>query len=433
MGKKKVHRIIFCLLCILLVTGLSGCKKNTMVENSFQNQSSSSTKENGQMQEEEQKKEGEHKQEEEQKQKEEQKLDKEQKLDDEQEQDHQESELEQTKESNEEKNQTKQKQEEQNEQNEQEYESYTGEIPHIFIHALIANPEIKDSNGLMRYDADCITVKEFENLLEELYNNGYSLIDINKTFYTTKKGKMKTAKSIQVPKGRKPLIFSVDDVVYDVKKRGNGMVDFLAIDEKKQIVSGTYQEDGSVLYSSENEFVPILEKFIEKHPEFSTNGARMTLCMTGFTGVFGYRTDRNYEGDREEEIKKAKKVANRLKELGYTFACHSYGHYDCTKHTKKSLKTDLQHFQEEVKPIIGDTTIFVYPYGKLIKPEDERYQVLLDYDYRVFCSVSNFFYLRDYEEGHSIYMTRVAIDGYSLRNYKTVLAPVIDVDHVIER
>ena len=285
----------------------------------------------------------------------------------------------------------------------------------------------------MRYDSDCINVQEFKNLLEELYKNGYSLIDINETYYEDSDGKMKLAESVQVPKGRKPLIFSVDDVVYDVKKRGNGMVDFLTVNKDNQIVSGTYQKDGSVVYSDDNEFVPILEKFIEKHPDFSSQGARMTLCMTGFTGVFGYRTDADYEGDRDAEIVKAKKVTKRLKELGYSFASHSYGHYDVTKHTVQSLKKDLQRFQDEVIPIIGETKIFVYPYGKLVKPEEEKYELLRDYGYRVFCSVSNFFYRRDYEEGHSIYMTRVSIDGYSLRNYKTVLAPVVDVDKVIDR
>ncbi len=314
-----------------------------------------------------------------------------------------------------------------------EYEEYRGEIPHIFIHTLIAYPELKDKNGLMRYDSDCINVQEFKNLLEELYKNGYSLIDINETYYEDTDGKMKLVESVQVPKGRKPLIFSVDDVVYDVKKRGNGMVDFLTVNKENQIVSGTYQKDGSVVYSDDNEFVPILEEFIEKHPDFSSKGARMTLCMTGFTGVFGYRTDADYEGDRDAEIVKAKKVTKRLKELGYSFASHSYWHYDVTKHTVTSLKKDLQRFQDEVIPIIGETKIFVYPYGKLVKPEEEKYELLLDYGYRVFCSVSNFFYQRDYEEGHSIYMTRVSIDGYSLRNYKTVLAPVVDVDNVIDR
>lgn len=313
------------------------------------------------------------------------------------------------------------------------YYDYVGEVPHIFMHALIAYPELKDKSGLMRYDNDCITVKEFKRLLEQLYQNGYSLVDINKTFYQDENGNMKLADSISVPEGRKPIVFSVDDVVYDVKKRGNGMVDLLALDKDNNIVAGTYKRDGTIEYSSDNEFVPILEEFVKKHPDFSSHGAKFTLCMTGFTGVFGYRTDRNYEGDRDAEIEKATAVANRLKELGYTFASHSYGHYDVTKLTFKALVKDLEHFRDEVEPIIGDVSVFVYPYGKLIKPEEKKYRLLLDYGYKVFCSVSNFFYERDYEDGKSIYMTRVAIDGYSLRHYKSVLAPVIDVTKVIDR
>lgn len=346
---------------------------------------------------------------------------------------HEEDQKEEGNDNNAENDTTSSKTEEENDGSNIEYEEYSGEIPHIFIHTLIAYPELKDKNGLMRYDSDCINVQEFKNLLEELYKNGYSLININDTYYEDSEGKMKLAESVQVPQGRKPLIFSVDDVVYDVKKRGNGMVDFLTVNEENQIVSGTYQKDGTVVYSDDNEFVPILEKFIERNPDFSSNGARMTLCMTGFTGVFGYRTDANYDGDREAEIVKAKRVVKRLKELGYNFASHSYGHYDVTKHTFKSLKKDLQRFRDEVEPIIGETKIFVYPYGKLVKPEEDKYDLLLDYGFRVFCSVSNFFYQREYEEGHSIYMTRIAIDGYSLRNYKTVLSPVINVDKVIDR
>ena len=96
------------------------------------------------------------------------------------------------------------------------------------------------------------------------------------------------------------------------------------------------------------------------------------------------------------------------------------------------MKKDLESFKNEVVPIIGETEFFVYPYGKIVYPGDERYDLMQDYGFRVFCSVSNFFYERDYEEGHSIYMTRVAVDGYSLRNYKTVLAPLFDTDIVID-
>ena len=198
-----------------------------------------------------------------------------------------------------------------------EYELYEGQVPHIFTHCLIAYPEIKNGAGKMNYDTDCINVTEFKNLLRELYDNGYSLVDIYDVYERDGEGKLRFKEAVEVPVGRKPLIFSIDDVVYDYDKRGGGMVDLLALDEDNNLVSGTYLADGSIDWSYDREVFPILEAFLAEHPDFSSHGARLTLCMTGFAGVFGYRTEvGDRPGDREAEIEKAKAVADRLKELG---------------------------------------------------------------------------------------------------------------------
>ena len=39
------------------------------------------------------------------------------------------------------------------------------------------------------------------------------------------------------------------------------------------------------------DFVTILEKFIADHPDFSYQGARAILAVTGYDGLFGYRTN----------------------------------------------------------------------------------------------------------------------------------------------
>jgi len=314
-----------------------------------------------------------------------------------------------------------------------EYELYTGQVPHIFTHCLIAYPELKDGSGKMRYDTDCINVTEFKNLLRELYANGYSLVDIHDVYETDADGKLRFKQAVEVPVGRKPVIISIDDVVYDYDKRGNGMVDLLALDEENNLVSGTYLPDGSIDWSYDREVFPILETFIEEHPDFSSHDARVTLCMTGFAGVFGYRTEEgDRPGDREAEIEKARAVADRLKELGYTFASHSYGHYNHEKFSAAGLRADLQSFRDEVVPIIGEVSVYVYPYGKLIVPGDARYTAMQEYGFELFCSVSHFFYSRNYEKGDSLYMTRVAIDGYSLREYHDVLSPLFDTNKVID-
>ena len=164
------------------------------------------------------------------------------------------------------------------------YELYEGQVPHIFTHCLIAYPELKDGSGKMRYDNDCINVTEFKNLLRELYANGYSLVDLYDIYEEDENGRLAMKQAVEVPVGRKPLVFSIDDVVYDYDKRGNGMVDLLTLDEQGNLVSGTYLEDGSIDYSYDREVFPILEAFIAEHPDFSSHGARLTLCMTGFAG-----------------------------------------------------------------------------------------------------------------------------------------------------
>lgn len=316
-----------------------------------------------------------------------------------------------------------------------QYETYVGEVPHIFIHSLIAYPEIKGTNGRMLYDYECINTTEFKNMLSQLYANGYCLVDIHDTFSTDADGKVAFKDSLSVPVGRKPLIVTVDDVVYDYNKRNRGMVDFLCLDEKNNVITGTYEDDGSISYADDKEFIPLLEAFIQEHPDFSANGSRFTLAMTGFAGAFGYRTDADYGtqgGDRAGEIARAKTIADRLKEMGYTFASHSYGHGYAPKHTLNSFKMDLQAFRDEVEPVTGPVSVYVYPYGKLLDPTDAKYQMAQDYGFKLFCSVSDFFYQRNYEDRNSIYMTRIAIDGYSLRQYGAVLAPLFDVKKVMD-
>ncbi|MFQ9739281.1 MAG: hypothetical protein ACLR06_17395 [Christensenellaceae bacterium] len=54
------------------------------------------------------------------------------------------------------------------------------------------------------------------------------------------------------------------------------------------------------------EFVPIVEEFVAKHPDFSYRGARGTIFLTGFDGILGYRTQRD-SPNRKRETEKAKK------------------------------------------------------------------------------------------------------------------------------
>src|SRR5574344_1356881 len=180
---------------------------------------------------------------------------------------------------------------------------YDGDAYHIFIHSLIAYPEIlekKDEYTINLYKKDCIDYKQFEKLLLKLYEQNYVLIDINSTFIENENGKI-TKQKVKVPLGKKPLVISVDDVVYDPKKSGNGLVDKLVLKGEK-IVSQTLI-DGKIVESDNREFLPILENFLAKNPDFSYNNARFTINLTGFCGILGYRISSLNKEVRENELK----------------------------------------------------------------------------------------------------------------------------------
>jgi len=308
-------------------------------------------------------------------------------------------------------------------------EIYDGTIYHIFFHALIAFPEISYKSGNSPLDEDCITPTEFKRVLEQLYENGYALIDINETYKVLADGSVKT-KAVSVPVGKKPLIISVDDMVYDSKKMGTGMVDKLILDENGKVATYTKHSDGSEVISYDNEIVPILEAFIEEHPDFSIRGARGIFAMTGFAGVFGYRTDR-LSDNQVTEIEAVMPIVEAVKSSGWTFASHGYGHRHSAKISDSLFLDDTQKWRKEVENIVGSTQIYVYPYGEYVTAHGTKYQIMQEYGFKVMCGVDS---TQKWEEqGDGLFMTRLAIDGYSLRNYHTTLSPLIDTEYVLDR
>lgn len=290
------------------------------------------------------------------------------------------------------------------------------EVEHIFTHCLLVDAKTafdKDNFMSEYYDNDCLTTSEFKNVLEELYDNNYMLVDINDTF----KVKDGVAKKQQIilPNEKKPLVLSIDDVNYDHKKTHRGMAEKIVVDENGRLAS---MIDGKIDY--EREFVSILDNFIKKHPDFSFKGAKATLCLTGYDGILGYRTQ---TGDKEE-IVNARHVVEVLKENGYNFACHSYGHYHMKKISDSAFTREMECWKREVEPIIGSTKIYVYPYGEneILKGKEvsAKHKLLLNYGFKLFCGVGEKHFYSRYPfntstENQVLFMDRRPLDGISLR------------------
>ena len=318
---------------------------------------------------------------------------------------------------------------------------YNGEIEHLFTHCLLAYPEaaLNPKNPLSAdFDRDCLTPTEFEKILASLYSKNYVLVDIE-SIYETINGIAKR-KPLYLPAGKKPLIFSFDDCNYDSKKENKGMVDKIILDRNGNIATYTSKKSIADRVSYNNEFVTILENFVKTYPDFSHNGAKGVICLTGYDGVLGYRTQKSNATSRFE-IKKAQEVISKLKKLGWKFACHSYGHYHMKNISDMEFSKELYNWQNEVEPLIGKTDIYVYPYGEWQITDENgnicyKHKLLLDSGFNLFCGVGaktffNYMPLGT-TETHTLFMDRKPIDGQTLRNFSNYYDHLFNCEEVYD-
>lgn len=276
---------------------------------------------------------------------------------------------------------------------------YTGEIEYIFFHPLILDSQkgfdTRKNNTRKLYNL-FITTDEFKKCLEKLYENDYILVDIFDVYKEVyKEGKFKVQRQdLKIPKGKKPFILFVDDLSYNGYML-NSTSSKLVLDESDFKIKSLSIEDWKEVLSDDKEIIPILNKFIEEHEDFSLNNAKGVISLTGSEGVFGYntgkyarRSEKNVETLRRlsKDIFDAKKVADKLKEDGWKFACHTYDHINFKNVTTDYIKNDIENWFKYVSNIVGTTNIFVYPYDNSINEGDERFKYLNSNGFNIFCS-----------------------------------------------
>ena len=148
-----------------------------------------------------------------------------------------------------------------------------------------------------------------------------------------------------------------------------GFCKMLTLDENNNLAS-IVTIDGVDTLTYDGEHVLILYDFVKKHPDFSYNNALAIIGMSGYESMFGYATADLNSPSRQSDLDKAKKVADKLKEMGYVFANHSYYHYTKSSDIPDTY-TDLQWltydtnlWKEHIEPVLGKTNIYITPGGK---------------------------------------------------------------------
>jgi hypothetical protein len=129
-----------------------------------------------------------------------------------------------------------------------------------------------------------LTVQEFQDILGDLYGRDYVLVDIHSIMTSGEDGG--DAGKIAIPQGKKPLIISEAGLQYDPTDHQHARD--MYIDDSGRCVNTYVNPDGQPV-SGAVDVVSCVDDFIEKHPDFSFNGARGIIGLTGAEGLFGYK------------------------------------------------------------------------------------------------------------------------------------------------
>lgn len=312
---------------------------------------------------------------------------------------------------------------------------YSGRIEHVFFHPLIAYTSLAfdDDNQSLGFDDWFVTVDEFKKIIQSLYDKGFILVNINEIYEEVElNGKITMKrKTLMIPEGKKPIIISFDDVNYYDYMIKNGTVSKLILDENNNVVTYSKDKEGREIISDSNEAIPILDKFIKDNPDFSLNGAKGIIALTGYEGILGYRTNKS-SSIRESEIEEVKKVIKKLKETGWIFASHSYGHPDIAKINYGYFTKDTDNWEKEVESLIGETEVYIYPFGSAVYPGDNKFSYLQKKGFKIFCAVGVESYENISKSTNAVMTDRRHIDGISLRNQRDKFLDLYDSKNIID-
>lgn len=327
------------------------------------------------------------------------------------------------------------------------------EVTHVFYHSLVVDPKRAFANQ----DTDpqavgnnqwMTTISEFKKIIKEMYDRGYVIVSIHDLIETATDENGVTVYqpgTIMLPKGKKAYVLSQDDLSYYHCYDNYGYAAKMILDEEGKPTCEYIQPDGTKV-TGDYDVVPLLDKFIEEHPDASYRGAKGLIALTGYNGILGYRTDNSYlyvndslnydkkkwleenpDFDIEKERAQAKKVADALKEDGWEFASHTWGHIKIRDASLERLMSDTWKWHENVEPLVGKTDAIVFAHGQDLgdwggyDEYNEKYQFLKGEGFRIFCNVDQGQYLvhfgRDYLrqgrrdlDGYRIYRNAVGIE-----------------------
>ncbi len=322
-------------------------------------------------------------------------------------------------------------------------------VPHLYFYPLINDyrafdPQVVSEARITVNNSNNLTPAEFREILEKLYAAGFMLVRFTDLFLIeeTPGGLLVSPnEKLILPEGKLPLLLTEDNVNYHHSTDNTGYASKIVLKNGK--LSCAYVNANGTEKTGDYDAVPILESFIEKHPDFSYEGARMTLALTGYNGVLGYRTDESYrtragltelqqkwleehpDFDYDAEVAAAKETAAALTAAGYEFANKTWGDRIVSSATLTDLKVDLEKWKASVTPILGDVKIFVFGHDSDIEEsggysaDNNKFSYYTSEGYCIFCVSGRGLYTRESSGRNYVRSVRFPLTPYALKTAST--------------
>lgn len=320
-------------------------------------------------------------------------------------------------------------------------------VPHIFYHSLIndvnraLNPNVVGESAAAGQNAWMTTIEEFDKITQAMYDNGYVFVRLRdlvvETVDENGQSHFTANTNLRLPVGKKAVVLSIDDLSYYHSYKAAGYPNKLVLDENGKVKCEYTDASGNTTVG-DYDVVPRLNSFLEAHPDGAYKGARGLIAMTGYNGCFGYRTDVAYKTgeklgwDQQEwldehpdfnwdnEVAEATKIADAIKESGWEFASHTWGHLSVTNKSAEALQVDNEKWVNTVQNIVGEVDTIIFAHGNDIgdwrdySSDNEKYQYYKSAGYSFFCNVDGSTYSWVQIRDNYVRQGRINLDGYML-------------------
>lgn len=321
-------------------------------------------------------------------------------------------------------------------------------VLNLSFQLLIADPSraFVDEVYGTSYNRNFITTEEFSRILQQLYEKGYILVSMSDIADGI------LPKDLYLPEDKKPLILTQTNVNYNTymvdsngdklpDKGGDGFASKLVLDANGSLTCEMVDSNGQTVTGA-YDLVPILESFIATHPDFSYKGARAILAVTGYDGLFGYRTNPSAKdsfgaASYEKQIQEAGTIINALRSTGYEIVCYTYNNVAYGARTAPQIQADLNMWKNEVEPILGAVDMLVFARNSDIGDKStpysgELYDTLRSYGftrYLGFCTDGKPWFA---SESDCIRQGRILVTGENLTLHADWFSGILDAASVLD-